>query len=126
MAVTNAARRRLLQLYVERFHQRIGNGVRELIAAYAQLRVADKLEEITEFVNSTVGSWRSGRRLNPDSESHTATDDPVRWPDGLNGLSTPRQEPPSGIFERHVAMAGGRRRDTPLPSRRRQRRGPQR
>src|SRR6266850_1898872 len=41
------------------------------------------------------------------TESHTATDDPVRWPDGLNGLSTPRRDPL-------------------LPSRRRQRRGPQR
>src|SRR6266436_7489743 len=60
------------------------------------------------------------------TESHTATDDPVRWPDGLNGLSTPRREPPSEISARRVAMAGGRRRDTLLPSRRRQRRGPQR
>ena len=67
-----------MQLYVERFNQWIGNGVRELIAAYAQLRVADKLGEITEFVSSTVGSWRSARRSNPDSESHTATDEPVR------------------------------------------------
>ena len=48
-----------MQLYVDRFNQRIGNGVRELIAAYPQLRVADKLEKITEFVSSTVGSWRS-------------------------------------------------------------------
>jgi hypothetical protein len=78
---------------------------------------------------------RSSRRLESRSpsglpvtraETHTATDDPVRWPDGLNGLSIPRPEPPSGIFARRVAMARGRRRDTLLPSRTRQRRGPRR
>jgi RNA polymerase sigma-70 factor (ECF subfamily) len=46
---------RLLQLYVERFNQRDWNGLRELIAADAQLRVADKfagrLDESPYFGN---------------------------------------------------------------------------
>src|SRR6266481_4121512 len=46
------------------------------------------------------------------------------WREGFDGLSTPRQEPPSGILARRVAMERGKRRDTLLPSRTRQRRGP--
>jgi hypothetical protein len=49
------------------------------------------------------------------TESHAATDDPVRWPDGLRGLSTPRREPPWGIFARRVALAAGRQPGTLLP-----------
>jgi hypothetical protein len=40
---------------------------------------------------------------------------------GWTKLSTPRREPPPGIFARRVAMAAGKRRDTLLPSRTRQR-----
>ncbi len=60
------------------------------------------------------------------TESQTAIGGPVRWPDGSNGISIPRQEPPAAIFARRVAMVRGRRRDTLRSSRTRQRRGPRR
>jgi hypothetical protein len=116
--------------------QSSGNGVTQEFAGLRaanldNFRIADKpgADWISQHLRVAIcqpGGITSSLPLTR-TESHTATDDPVRWPDGLKGLSTyPRQEPPSGIFARRVAMARGRRRDTLLPSRTRQRRGPRR